>query len=151
MPINGQTFDWESLTVNLPSGPAIGLKEISYDAEQEVEPVYGKGGIPRGYGHGNYKSSGSFTLLLTDSRALEQALFDRSAGKGVLKGPPFPITCAYANADQDTTRHELPAVKVTKVGNATKQGDKESVVKWDFINLEPVKRNDAPDAADPAF
>ena len=42
--INGKVYDWNSVTINVSGMENIELQEISYDDEQEVDPVYGKGG-----------------------------------------------------------------------------------------------------------
>ena len=55
--INGKCYDWSSVTINVSGMDSIELQEISYDDEQELEAIYGKGGKIRGYGTGNQKNS----------------------------------------------------------------------------------------------
>ncbi len=57
--INGKVYDWNSVTINVSGMENIELQEISYDDEQEVDPVYGKGGKIRGYGTSLTSSSES--------------------------------------------------------------------------------------------
>lgn len=42
--INGKCYDWSSVTINVSGMDSIELQEISYDDEQELEAIYGKGG-----------------------------------------------------------------------------------------------------------
>ena len=46
--INGKCYDWSSVTINVSGMDSIELQEISYDDEQELEAIYGKGGKNRG-------------------------------------------------------------------------------------------------------
>ena len=64
--INGKVYDWNSVTINVSGMENIELQEISYDDEQEVDPVYGKGGKIRGYGTGNQKNSVKLSMLRED-------------------------------------------------------------------------------------
>ena len=63
--VNGQTYSWGDVDVKIP-GLVLVVQEISYDDEQDMEESYGKGLKPRGYGVGNYKSSGKITMLRDD-------------------------------------------------------------------------------------
>lgn len=132
--INGNRFDWESIEIALPSGIAIGINEISYSDERPIEPRYGKGGIPRGFGRKNYKASGNMTLDREDADRLRLAL-----GGSVYKGQ-FPITVSYANDDQATVVDVLPGCKIIKTDTGSKQGDDNAgQLKYDFAILEPIK------------
>ena len=63
--VNGKAYDWGDVDVKFP-GLALVVQEISYDDEMEMEESYGYGHRPRGYGTGNYKSSGKISLLRDD-------------------------------------------------------------------------------------
>lgn len=56
---------WGDVDVKFP-GLALVVQEVSYDDEMEMEESYGYGHRPRGYGTGNYKSSGKISLLRDD-------------------------------------------------------------------------------------
>jgi hypothetical protein len=49
MAINGNTYDWESITIQGPQGVFVDVQEISYNDERPIDPTYGKGSIPQGY------------------------------------------------------------------------------------------------------
>ena len=63
--INGKAYDWSSVTITASGMENMEPMEISYDDEEEKEPIYGKGGKIRGYGTGNQKNSVKISLLLS--------------------------------------------------------------------------------------
>lgn len=135
MAINGNLYDWESVEISLPNGVAVGIQEISYSDERPIEPVYGKGAVPRGYGRKNYKASGSLTLDKDEFERLRSA-----QGGTVYNKTPFSISAAYANDDQDTVTDTLPDCMVTKADTSAKQEDDNTgQVKLDFVVLSPIK------------
>lgn len=64
--INGKVYDWSSVTITASGMENMEPMEISYDDEQESEPIYGRGGKIRGYGTGNQKNSVKLSLLRED-------------------------------------------------------------------------------------
>ncbi|PKN25166.1 MAG: hypothetical protein CVU64_20495 [Deltaproteobacteria bacterium HGW-Deltaproteobacteria-21] len=135
MPINGNYYDWESIEIRLPQGTAVGLTEISYNDERGIEPRYGKGAVPRGYGRKNYKASGNATLDKDEFERLRSNL-----GGTVYAKQPFDIVVAYANDDQPSVTDTLKGVKITKTDTGAKQEDDNAgVVKIDFVILEPIE------------
>ena len=46
--INGKVYDWSSVTITASGMENMEPMEISYDDEQESEPIYGRGGKIRG-------------------------------------------------------------------------------------------------------
>ncbi|MCG8643342.1 MAG: hypothetical protein MI862_26685 [Desulfobacterales bacterium] len=138
MPINGTSYDWESMEIRLPHGTAVDITEISYSDEKPIEEHYGKGSIPTGYGRKNYKASGSLTLDLQEFEALKSGL-DGS----IYKAKPVQIVVGYANDDRPTVTDTLPDVKFTKIDTGGKQGDdKVGARKLDFSILSPIKWGD---------
>ena len=109
--INGKLFDWESVTIVLPSGVSIGISEINYSDERPIEERYGKGSTPRGYGRKNYKASGSMTLDREEANLLQLALGGSFYSALLL----FPIVVAYAVESQPPITDSLPACKITKI------------------------------------
>ena len=47
--INGKVYDWSSVTITASGMENMEPMEISYDDEQESEPIYGRGGKIRGW------------------------------------------------------------------------------------------------------
>jgi len=137
MTVNGNTYDWESVTIELPQGTAIDIEEISYNDSRDIEEIYGKGSKARKYGRKNYSASGSMSLLREEFEALRKAV-----GGSIYKGEPFPIVSSYANEDMPTVTDTLPDVKITKQDTSAKQEDSATgKVKLDFKILSPIKWN----------
>ena len=128
--VNGKAYDWGDVDIKIP-GLVITATEISYEDEFEMDEIYGKGAKPRGYGTGNYKSSGKMTVLRDDY----DAFLDYCKAKGV----PFykldipSIVVSYANPGERTRIDELKRVKINKRSNKIAQGDKKISVELDFM------------------
>lgn len=137
--INGKVYDWEDVTVALPYGIAILIDEITYDDELAIEPVYGKGAVPRAYGRGNYKASGKIGMKREEFNKLNK--YAALQGRTLYGLEPFPIVVSYADDGNPTTVDELPRCKINKSNGGGKQGDKEMKVTVDFQILQPIIRN----------
>ena len=80
MTVNGKVYDWADVDFKIP-GLDIEVQEISYDDELDQEAVYGRGNKPRGFGTGNYSSTGKISLLRDDyHKLLRDKLFEKYGG-----------------------------------------------------------------------
>lgn len=138
MAVNGKNYDWEDITVTLPSGDAAGITEIKYKDGQEITARYGKGAIPRGYGRGNYEASGSMVLDRDEWEKLKNEF-----GDGIYDHEPFTIVVAYANDDMGNITDTLKSCKITSFdGAGSAQGDDNvSPMTCEFTILEPILWN----------
>lgn len=143
MTINGNLYDWESIEIALTGlGVVAGMTEISYSDERGVEPRYGRGSIPRGYGLKNYKASGNGVLDKDEYDRLRVQL-----GGSLYTKEPWNITVNYANNDSSQNgtlgyTDTLTGVHVTKQDLSAKQDDDNAgQVKIDFVILDPIKWN----------
>jgi hypothetical protein len=140
MSVNGILYDWESVEVQLPNGVAVGITDISYSDERPIEPRYGKGSVPRGYGRKNYKGSGSMELDRDEAESLREAL-----GGSVYTGEPFQIVVSYGNDDMPTVTDTLPKVKITKQDTSASQDDDNAgAIKYDLSLIDPIKWGGTP-------
>jgi hypothetical protein len=128
--VNGKAYDWGDVDIKVP-GLSVVVKEISYDDEQDMEEVYGRGNKPRGYGTGNYKASGKLTMLRDD--------YNDFLAWCKAKGVPFykldipSIVVSYASEGDRTRIDELRKVKFVKRSNKASQGDKSLTVDLDMM------------------
>ena len=140
MPINGNHYDWESVEIRLPSGVAVGVEEISYKDERKIDPRYGKGSTPHGYGRGNYSATGSMTLDREEAEQLRGAL-----GGGWYTLNPFNVVVSYANHDMPTVTDVLKDCHITGADTSAKQGDSNvSQMKFEMQILSPIEWNGSP-------
>lgn len=130
--INGKAYDWSDVTVNFP-GLNLQVTEISYDDEREAEEVYGTGAMPRGYGTGNYKSSGKLSMLRDDYDDL--LAYCKAQGIAFYNLEIPAIVVSYANEGERTRIDELKRVKPVKRSHKAAQGDKSLSVDIDLMIL----------------
>lgn len=133
--VNGKTYDWGDVDVKIP-GLVFEVQEISYDDELEKEVVYGKGQAPRGYGEGNYKSSGKMSILRDDYDALLD--YCRNSGVGLYKLVFPKIVVSYANDGGRTRSDVLNTVTITKRSNKAAQGDKNLKIDLDLLIVNGI-------------
>ena len=137
--INGKAFDWSDVTITLPYGTAIDIRDISYDDELEVSVLYGKGAKASRWGTGNYKAEGKMTLAKEEfDKLLEYA---KKQGKPLYGILPFPITVSFANDGAAVSTDMLKDCKINKTGNKSSQGAKEHTVDLSFTIIGGIVRN----------
>lgn len=138
--INGKCYDWSSVTINVSGMDSIELQEISYDDEEEVEAIYGKGGRIRGYGTGNQKNSVKLSMTREDFNEMIRVI--KSKGyKSFYKYIIPKITVSYADDGVATTTDVLTNVKFSKRSLKAAQGDKSMKVDLDGMTMGGIKMN----------
>ncbi len=138
--INGKCYDWSSVTINVSGMDSIELQEISYDDEQELEAIYGKGGKIRGYGTGNQKNSVKLSMTREDFNEMIRVI--KSKGyKSFYKYIIPKITVSYADDGVATTTDVLTNVKFSKRSLKAAQGDKRMKVDLDGMAMGGIKMN----------
>lgn len=138
--INGKCYDWSSVTINVSGMDSIELQEISYDDEQELEAIYGKGGKIRGYGTGNQKNSVKLSMTREDFNEMIRVI--KSKGyKSFYKYIIPKITVSYADEGVATTTDVLTNVKFSKRSLKAAQGDKSMKVDLDGMAMGGIKMN----------
>lgn len=138
--VNGKVYDWSSVTINVSGMENIEPTEISYDDEQEVEFVYGRGGSPRGYGTGNKKNSVKLTMLREDFNEMCRVI-KASGGKTFYDYVIPKIVVSYADEGAATCTDVLTNVKLSKRSFKATQGDKSMSVSLDGLAMD-IKIND---------
>lgn len=128
--VNGKAYDWGDVDIKIP-GLVFEVQEIDYDDEFDMEETYGKGNKPRGYGTGNYKSSGKVTMLRDDYESL--LAYCKAKGIAFYKLDIPSVVVSYANEDDRTRIDELRKVKFSKRSNKAAQGDKSIKVDLDMM------------------
>lgn len=138
--INGKVFDWSSVTINVSGCENIEPLEISYDDEQELEPVYGKSGKIRGFGTGNKKNSVKLSLIREDFDQLCKVI-KKMGYKSFYQYNIPKITVSYADPDKETCTDVLTKVSFSKRAFKAAQGDKSMKVDLDGIAIGGIKIN----------
>lgn len=138
--INGKCYDWSSVTINVSGMDSIELQEISYDDEQEMEAIYGKGGKIRGYGTGNQKNSVKLSMTREDFNEMIRVIQSKGY-KSFYKYTIPKITVSYADDGAATTTDVLTNVKFSKRSLKAAQGDKSMKVDLDGMAMGGIKMN----------
>lgn len=138
--INGKCYDWSSVSINVTGMESIELQEISYDDEQELELIYGKGGKIRGFGTGNQKNAVKLSMLREDFNEMLRVI--KSKGYNSFYKYIIPkITVSYADEGAATSTDVLTNVKFSKRSLKAAQGDKSMKVDLDGIAIGGIKLN----------
>jgi len=140
--INGRVFDWEAIKIRSVWGANIEITNISYSSEATVDPIFGRGNVPRGYGVGNLAQEASLDVPHNSFQALQ--VYAATQG-GLLRIRPFDIIVEYSNDDQIPQIDTLRAVKIQKVETSGAQGDTEIGMRTLSLKvLNPILYNGVP-------
>lgn len=138
--INGKAYDWSSVTIAVSGMENMEPIEISYDDEQESEPVYGRGGKIRGYGTGNQKNSVKLSMLREDFN--EMCKIIKSKGYTNFYRYVIPkIVVNYADEGAETCTDVLTNIVLSKRSFKAAQGDKSMKVDLDGFAVGGIKIN----------
>jgi hypothetical protein len=143
--INGRHHAWSDITINAASpAPLLDVVDIEYSDTQQVDEQYGKGRKARGYGLGNYQSTGKLKMKRREWEKLKLIL-SASGGGRILDHAPFPITVSYAATDVDPIVTDvLSQCKLTGTGTQAAQGDTTIEVEIPFKILGGITWNGTP-------
>lgn len=138
--INGKCYDWSSVSIGITGMDSVELQEISYDDEQELEAIYGRGGKIRGYGTGNQKNSVKISMLREDFNEMLRVM--KKNGYMRFYQVVIPkITVSYADDGAQTSTDVLTNVIFSKRSLKAAQGDKSMKVDLDGMAVGGIKLN----------
>ena len=60
--INGKSYEWSDITMNVMGVPIVGVTAIKYDETQNMTNIYGAGRRPVSRGYGQIEPTASVTL-----------------------------------------------------------------------------------------
>ena len=124
----GKVAGWNSVTVRLLGRDVVGITELMYNDNLEVEGVKGAGAFDIGVGEGNYQANASITLTQEERLALLNSL---PPGIRIQQIDAFPIIAAY---DYNGTIYTdvIRACRFKNNGVEVKQGDKSIAFKFEL-------------------
>lgn len=127
--INGRTYDYASIIVNIMSTPIPGITAIEYSDEQEMEDNYGAGTMPVNRGFGKYKAMAKLTLYMEHVEELTAL-----AVNGRLQNiPEFDIIVTYVNSSNVPVTHKLRNCRFKNNNRKSKTGDTKIEVELDLL------------------
>lgn len=117
--INGKSYEWADIVVNILGVPVVGITAIEYAEMQAMENVYGAGAYPISRGYGKVEPTAKITMLMEEVEPLMAA-----APLGRLNQiPEFDITVVYLDTNLVTRRHVLRNAKFKNNARVSAQGD----------------------------
>ncbi len=127
--INGRSYGWGDIVVNVGALPITGITAIKYEEEQEKEDVYGAGRRPVARGYGRIKASASITLSVETVMALTA-----SAREGQLnRMAPFTIIVSYLPESGPIIKDVLMNCEFKKQSRDWKEGDMKKEVELELL------------------
>ena len=127
--VNGRTYSWSDITVNILGNPVSGITSVTYEEKQEMENVYGAGDMPVARGYGKVEVTGSVSLLVDEVEALMA-----NAPSGRLQEiPEFDIVVAYETDKGEVKTHTLKNCRFKGNKREAKAGDMKMEVSMDLL------------------
>lgn len=116
--VNGATYDFESITIMLPSGHVSTVENIKYDWKRDVDVLTDKSGTPRG----TVRKSGEGECELDMSLFQFEILNKEASVTGILGMPPIPITVSMVRVGAPPIVDVLE-MKITEAPREWKKGE----------------------------
>ena len=133
--INGHAYDWNSLIVTINGIPIIGISEINYSDNLDMDFDYGNSLFPVGRMYGKFKVDASITISVGES-----TLFERSASSGLVQNlPSFNMQIIHSPSGQIPTVTVLHNVKLKGNSRGLSQNDMGPTVTYD-LSVSHIER-----------
>ena len=117
--INGKSYEWADIIINILGVPFAGVTNIEYDDTQDITPVMGAGNRLVSVGYGNFTTTAKVTVLMEEVEKIQAV-----APAGILQRiPEFDITVAYTDAALVPRVHTLKNCRFKKNVRTVNQGD----------------------------
>jgi len=127
--INGKSYEWADIVINILGVPFSGVTSIQYEDAQEMENIMGAGNRPVSRAYGNFKPTAKVTLLMEEVEAIQAV-----APAGVLQRiPEFDISVTFVDSALVTRVHTIKNCRFTKNSRNVNQGDTSIAVEMDLV------------------
>lgn len=127
--INGKSYEWSDIVINLLGVPFSGVTAIEYEDTQEMENVYGAGNRPVSRVYKNIVPTAKITLLMEEVEAIQAV-----APAGVLQRiPEFDVTVSFVDASLTTRVHTIKNCRFMTNKRTVAQGDGAIAVEMDLV------------------
>lgn len=127
--INGKSYEWADIVVNVLGVPVVGITAIDYEERQGMENIYGAGRFPVSRGYGKVEPTAKITLLMEELETIQSV-----APNGRIQDiPEFDISVVFLDAALVTRTHKLRNVRFMNNNRRTASGDTSIPVEIDLI------------------
>jgi hypothetical protein len=127
--INGKSYEWADIIVNILGVPVVGITALEYAEKQNMENIYGAGAYPVSRGYGKVEPTAKITMLMEEVESLMAA-----APIGRLNQiPEFDIVVMFVDTNLVTRKHVLKNVRFMNNGRTSSQGDTSIPVELELV------------------
>jgi hypothetical protein len=127
--INGKSYEYADIIVNILGVPVVGITSIEYDVKQNMENIYGAGNKPVSRGYGKFEPTAKITLLMEEIENITAV-----SPLGTLQAiPEFEIVVIYLDAALITRKHVLKDVRFMNNPRKSNSGDTSISCELDLI------------------
>jgi hypothetical protein len=127
--INGKSYEWADIIVNVLGVPIIGIANIEYEEKQAMENVYGAGRLPVSRGYGKIEPTAKMTILMEELENIQTV-----APLGRIQDiPEFDIVVAFVDSALITRKHVLKNVRFMNNKRASSSGDTSIPIELELI------------------
>lgn len=117
--INGKSYEWADIILNVLGVPIAGVTAISYGEKQDIKNIYGAGRFPVSRANGALTPNGKISLLFEEIQAIMAA-----APNGRIQDiAEFDIMVSFIDASLIPVTHKLRNCRFMNNDKDTKQGD----------------------------
>ncbi len=127
--INGKSYEWADIIVNILGVPVVGITAIDYEEKQGMENIYGAGRFPVSRGYGKVEPTAKMTILMEELENIQSV-----APNGRLQDiPEFDISIVYLDIANSTRVHKLRNVRFMNNNRRSSSGDTSIPVEIDLV------------------
>lgn len=127
--INGKSYEWADILINILGSTFAGVTAIEYEDSQEMENVMGAGNRPVSRVYKNFVPTAKVTLLMEELEAIQAV----APGGVIQRIPEFDITVAYVDSALITRIHTIKNCRFMKNVRKVAQGDGAIACELDLI------------------
>lgn len=127
--INGKSYDWGNIVLNIMGVPFSGVTSIEYEEKQDIKNIYGAGNRPVSRGYGAIEATAKITLLAEE---VENITLVAPLGN-LMNIPEFDVVVMYIDDALLPQKHKLRNVRFANNNRKVKQGDTSIGVDIDLI------------------
>lgn len=127
--INGKSYEWSDIVLNIMGVPIAGITNIEYSDKQEMTNIYGAGRMPVSRGYGKIEPEAKITLLMEE---VENIMAVAPLGR-IQDIPEFDISVMYLDSALIPRKHKLRNCRFKNNARNTSQGDTSIAVELELI------------------
>lgn len=127
--INGKSYEWADILVNILGAPVTGITNIEYEEKQGMENIYGAGRFPVSRGYGKIEPTAKVTLLMEEVENIQVV-----APLGRIQDiPEFDIIVMFLDSGNVTRKHVLKNCRFMNNKRSSSSGDTSIPVELELI------------------